>query len=70
MSAQLQKLKELKNWLNSERLTASAYNYERNMIVQAIQLVEEKINEIELQKIVLSEDEPEDMKEGDFWFDS
>lgn len=71
MSDELQKIKAFKNWLNSEKFPASAYNYERNVIVKALEAIETKINLIEPQKVILSENTPaEEMKEGDIWLDS
>ena len=71
MANVIDKLKEFRNWLNSEKFQASAYNYERNTMLEALQLLEQKINTIESQKLVLSVDEPEEeMNEGDIWFDS
>jgi len=71
MADELQKIKAFKNWLNSEKFPASAYNYERNIIVKALEAIETKINLIEPQKIILSENIPtEEVKEGDIWLDS
>lgn len=71
MANELQKLKELKNWVNSDKFPASAYNYERNLLLKAIELVEAKLDTIEYQKIILSDDEPTtDVSEGDIWLDS
>lgn len=71
MADELQKIRVFKNWLNSEKFPASAYNYERNIIVKALEAIETKINLIETQKVILSENPPqEEMKEGDIWIDS
>jgi len=71
MSDAIDKLKDFRNWLNSEKFQASAYNYERNTILAALQILEQKVNDFEAQKIILSQNEPEEeMKEGDIWFDS
>lgn len=71
MATVLDKLKDFRNWLNSEKFPASAYNYERNTIIAALEIIEQKIIEIDAQKIILSENEPqEEVKEGDIWFDS
>lgn len=71
MADDLQKIKAFKNWLNSEKFSASAYNYERNAIVKALEEIEIKINAIEPQKVILSVGTPqEEMKEGDIWIDS
>lgn len=71
MADDLQKIRVFKNWLNSEKFPASAYNYERNIIVKALEAIETKINLIETQKVILSENTPtEQMKEGDIWIDS
>lgn len=71
MATVLDKLKDFRNWLNSEKFPASAYNYERNTIIAAIEIIEQSILEIDAQKIILSENEPEEeVKEGDIWFDS
>lgn len=71
MADDLQKIKAFKNWLNSEKFPASAYNYERNTIVKALEEIETKINAVETQKVILSEEIPqEEMKEGDIWLDS
>jgi hypothetical protein len=70
MADQIQKLREFKNWLNSEKFSASAYNYERNTILAALQIIEQKINAIEPQKVILSDDVPqEEIKLGDIWLD-
>jgi hypothetical protein len=70
MATVLDKLKDFRNWLNSEKFPASAYNYERNTIIAALEIIEQKIIEIEAQKLILSDDEPEEeMREGDIWFD-
>lgn len=71
MADDLQKIKAFKNWLNSEKFPASAYNYERNTIVKALEAIETKINLIQTQKVILSENTPqEEMKEGDIWIDA
>lgn len=71
MADDLQKIRVFKNWLNSEKFPASAYNYERNVIIKALEQIELKINAVEPQKIILSENTPdEEVKEGDIWFDS
>ena len=71
MADELQKIKAFKNWLNSEKFPASAYNYERNIIVKALEEIEIKINAVEVQKVILSEEIPqEEVKEGDIWLDS
>lgn len=71
MATVLDKLKDFRNWLNSEKFPASAYNYERNTIIAALNELEIKINEIDPQKVILSEDTPqEEVKEGDIWLDS
>lgn len=71
MSNAVDKIKQFKNWLNSEQFPASAYNYERNVILKALEEVEIKINAIEPQKVILSVEIPqEEMKEGDIWLDS
>lgn len=70
MATVLDKLKDFRNWLNSEKFPASAYNYERNTIIAALEIIEQKIIEVEAQKLILSDDEPEEeMREGDIWFD-
>ena len=67
----IQKIRAFKNWLNSEKFPASAYNYERNTIIKALEAIEVKINTIDQQKVILSEDTPQEvMKEGDIWLDS
>ena len=71
MANDLQKISAFKNWLNSEKFSAAADNYERNVIVKALEEIEIKINAIEPQKVILSEDTPqEEVKEGDIWLDS
>jgi len=71
MASVIDKLKDFRNWLNSEKFPASAYNYERNTIIAALNELEIKINEIDPQKVILSEDTPqEEIKEGDIWLDS
>lgn len=71
MADELQKIRVFKNWLNSEKFPASAYNYERNIIVKALEAIETKINLIETQQVILSENPPQqEMKEGDIWIDS
>ena len=70
MADELQKIKAFKNWLNSEKFPASAYNYERNIIVKALEAIETKINLIVPQKVILSEEAPtEQVQEGDIWID-
>lgn len=70
MANVIDKLKDFRNWLNSEKFPASAYNYERNTIISALNELEIKINTIDSQKVILSEDTPqEEVKEGDIWFD-
>jgi hypothetical protein len=71
MANELEKIKAFKNWLNSEKFPASAYNYERNVIIKALEEIEVKINAIDPQKVILSENTPQEtVKEGDIWLDS
>lgn len=71
MANPLVQLKELKNWVNSEKFPASAYNYERNVILQAIETIEAKVQTIYTQKVIFSEDTPdEEVREGDIWLDA
>jgi hypothetical protein len=70
MSDKINRIKEFKIWLNSEKFSASAYNYERNAIIEALEQLETKVDSIEPQKVILSVDSPqEEMKEGDIWLD-
>jgi len=71
MADEIQKIRAFKNWLNSEKFPAAAYNYERNTIIAALEIIETKINAIDPQKVILSEETPtEVVKEGDIWLDS
>ena len=71
MADEIQKIRAFKNWLNSEKFPAAAYNYERNTIIAALEAIETKINLIEPQKVILSENLPQEtVKEGDIWLDS
>lgn len=71
MANDIQKIRAFKNWLNSEKFPAAAYNYERNTIIAALEAIEQKINLIEPQKVILSEEPPQEtLNEGDIWLDS
>lgn len=71
MANPLEQIKQLKNWVNSEKFPASAYNYERNVILKAIETIEGKLQVMYSQKVLLSVDEPdEEIREGDIWLDA
>lgn len=71
MASPLEQIKQLKNWVNSEKFPASAYNYERNVILKAIETIEGKLQVMYSQKVLLSVDEPnEEIREGDIWLDA
>lgn len=71
MANPLEQIKQLKNWVNSEKFPASAYNYERNVILKAIETIEGKLQVMYSQKVLLSVEEPdEEIREGDIWLDA
>jgi tRNA (Thr-GGU) A37 N-methylase len=63
-------LKGLRIWRNGEVFNARDYVYERNLLLQSVQELTTKVDVVEAQKVILSDETPVvDMKEGDIWID-
>lgn len=63
-------LKTLRKWRNGEVFNARDYVYERDLISQTVEELVQKVEVVESQQVILSEEEPKvEMKEGDIWID-
>lgn len=62
---------DLKRWINNETITARDYVYERDTIVNTVNQIIDYATQLddELPNIVLSNNQPENQKNGDIWLD-